>query len=261
MATAHAEPPVGTLRAVDRPADPRPVWTAEDEAEHPGSIPEEWWWWGWTTDPGTLAGWFVGLSLRGRSFDYWAGVVGLLPDRSYLYLAELDGRGRRHGLELKPAELWADHECDRPFRQWSIGNEGYAVALDDPDAAWDRAYGERMPLAIDVEWLASGPPDPLPGTVAAVGYEQLGEFDALIEWPGGPTRWSGPCRRAHVWGATMPADPAPTTAHTVPWRAPLTRADGRRVEQTLSEAGWWHGDAGHLVPGTNGPVPGTNGHG
>ena len=29
--------------------------------------------------------------------------------------------------------MWADHVCDVPFHQWSVGNEAHGVLLDEPD--------------------------------------------------------------------------------------------------------------------------------
>ena len=39
--------------------------------------------------------------------------------------------------------LWAEHVCDAPMEQWTVANETYAAALDDPDEALGRAYGAR----------------------------------------------------------------------------------------------------------------------
>ncbi|MCU1388496.1 MAG: hypothetical protein JWL72_1834, partial [Ilumatobacteraceae bacterium] len=73
---------------------------------------------------------FIGLELRGSRYDYWAGLVRV--DEPYLYIEELDGADLRAGLEIKPSQMWADQVCDVPFRQWSLGNEGHGVLLDDP---------------------------------------------------------------------------------------------------------------------------------
>lgn len=204
-----------------------PIFSAADEAEHADVGVEAWWWWGWTA--GADTGWFIGLELRQRRFDYWAGL--LRPGHPYLYLAELDGIGRRPGLELKPAELWADHACDAPFGQWSLGNEGYGVLLDDPTDACGQAYGQRVPLAMDIEWGSTSEARPIER-----GYTQDGEFDAVIEILGGPVTFSGPARRAHVWG--MPYVPSSVAMPIDAPRAPYRRSDGRCVDQVLSSAGW-----------------------
>ena len=139
-------------------------------------------------------GLFVGLELRGRRFDYWAGLV--RAGEPYLYVEELDGTGLREGLEIKPPEMWADHTCDVPFRQWSLGNEAHGVLIDDPFEVVHRPYGAPAPVTFDVEWYATGEPRPI-----AHGYQQAGEIDAEIELTDGVLALDGAGHRVHVWGA------------------------------------------------------------
>lgn len=199
-----------------------------DEGEHTDVAVESWWW--WTRDETADIGLFVGLEVRGRRFDYWCGLV--RSGAPYLYAAELDGLGRRDGLELKPAEMWADHVCDIPFTQWSVANELYAVLLDDPHDACGRAYGERVPVAADIEWAAAGDPE----AFGERGYRQRGEADVVVELKAGNLRFSGPAERLHVWGVPfVPADLALPVG--VP-HAPYRRTDGRCVNQVLTSQGW-----------------------
>ena len=137
---------------------------------------------------------FVGLQLRGRSFDYRAGLT--RTGRAPLYIEELNGTGRRAGLELKPPEMWADHTCDLPYQQWSLGNEAHGVLLDTPSDVLDRPYGTPVPVTFDIEWYAAGDPAAMVG-----GYEQAGEIDAQIELTDGVLHLVGPAHRLHVWGA------------------------------------------------------------
>ena len=58
-------------------------------------------------------------------------------------------------------EMWADHVCDAPLRQWSVGNEAHGVLLDDPEEAWRRAHGTLVPVTFDVEWHAIAAPTAL----------------------------------------------------------------------------------------------------
>lgn len=214
-----------------------------DELRHPDTAVEAWWWWGSGTVAGLgTVGLFVGFELRGRRFDYWAGLV--REDEPYLYVEELDGTGLRAGLEIKPPEMWADHVCDVAFHQWSVGNEAHGVLLDDPTEAWRRAHGDPVPVTFDVEWYASADPEPLGDLVAgAGGYRQLGEIDARIELLEGPLHVVGPAERVHVWGtAHLPTSFAmPTDLRGL--RAPYRRADGGLVDQVLTVAGGhprWH---------------------
>lgn len=217
-------------------------WTDRDEERHPDAPVEAWWWWGAGEtvlgDERNRGGVVVGFELRGATFDSWAGLV--RAGRPYLYVEELDGRGLRAGLEVKPPEMWAGHTCDRPFQQWSLGYEAHGVLLDDPTEAWRRAHGDVVPVTFDVEWYATAAPSPLadlpPG---ADGYEQVGEVDVRVELLEGVLALEGPARRVHVWGApyvprslAMPIDHAGL-------RAPYRRRDGTPVDQVLTDAGWW----------------------
>ena len=136
---------------------------------------------------------FIGLRVSGARFDYRAGL--LRAGLPVVYVEELDGVGRRAGLELKPPEMWADHACDVPMRQWSLGNEAHGVLLDDPADMVGRPFGAPLPVAFDVEWYATGPVVKVPN-----GYEQAGEVDAEVQLPEGIVAFTGPSHRLHVWG-------------------------------------------------------------
>jgi hypothetical protein len=202
---------------------------AADELRHGDVAAEAWWWWGWNA--AATAGLYVGFELRGNRFDYWAGLV--RRAEPYLLVEELDGVGLRRGLEIKPPQMWADHQCDVPFRQWSLGNEGHGVLLDDPEEAWRRAHGTLVPVTFDVEWGSDG-------AVSAIdhGYEQRGEVDARVELTEGVVPIVGPAHRVHVWGVPhLPSDLAmPLGAHAL--RGPYRRSDGIDVDQALTPSGW-----------------------
>jgi hypothetical protein len=214
-----------------------------DELRHPDVGVEAWWWWGSGTVPDVGAvGLFVGLELRGRRFDYWAGLV--REDEPYLYIEELDGTGLRAGLEIKPPEMWANHDCDLAFQQWSLGNEAHGVLLDDPTEAWRRAHGDPVPVTFDIEWHATRRAAQLDDLVpGASGYRQVGVIDAVVELLEGPLHVVGPAERVHVWGAAhLPTSFAmPTDLRGL--RAPYRRSDGGLVDQVLTVAGGqarWH---------------------
>ena len=207
--------------------------TDADEARHADVAVEAWWWWGSTvrSAPEADAGVFVGIELRGRRLDYWAGLV--RAGEPYLYIEELDSADLREGLEIKPPQMWADHVCDVPFRQWSLGNEAHGVLLDEPDEAWRRAFGTVVPVTFDIEWYAAGDPG-----VIDHGYEQLGEVDVQIELTSGVFAFTGPGRRVHVWGVPyMPSSFAMPLARPG-LRAPYRRSDGVNVDQVLTDR-WW----------------------
>ena len=229
---------------------PVPPLVASDEQRHPDARVEAWWWWGTAAD--LSAGVVVGFELRGNRYDYWAGL--LRVDEPYLYIEELDGGDLRSGLEIKPAQMWADHVCDVPFRQWSLGNEAHGVLLDDPQEAWRRAYGTLVPVTFDVEWYgaldAVSRLDGLPA--GGDGYRQIGEVDVQIELTSGVLAFTGPAERVHVWGVPyMPSSFAMPVAPSG-MRAPYRRSDGVLVDQVLTDR-WWANVVG-LDGGPGGPV-------
>lgn len=219
---------------------------ASDEQRHPDVAVEAWWWWGAAAD--LSSGVVVGFELRGGRYDYWAGLVRV--DEPYLYIEELDGADLRGGLEIKPAQMWADNVCDLPFRQWSLGNEAHGVLLDDPEEAWRRAYGTLVPATFDVEWYGALDAvtrlDDLP--TGGDGYRQIGEVDVEVELTSGVVAFSGPGERVHVWGVGyMPSSFAMPIAPSG-MRAPYRRSDGVLVDQVLTDR-WWANVVGRSTGG------------
>lgn len=213
----------------------------DDELRHRAAPVEAWWWWGRADDGhgGVAAAWFVGLELAGPTVHYWAGLA--RRDERYLYVEDLDGSSLRNGLEIKPPEMWAGHECDDPFRQWSLGNEAHGVVLDDPALALERPFGDLAPVTFDIEWFSDTVPEPVRGPMTATGdgYTQTGRFDARIELAEGVLAFEGEAERLHVWGAAhLPFDP-PRPDDGQSLLAPYRRADGRAVVQVATPIGWW----------------------
>ena len=216
--------------------------SAIDEQRHPDVAVEAWWWWGSAED--LSAGVYIGLELRGTRFDYWAGLVRV--GEPYLYVEELDGRDLRSGLEIKPPQMWADHVCDVPFGQWSLGNEAHGVLLDDPTEAWRRAFGTLVPVTFDIEWYAGGPSD-TSLTALPRGYRQIGEVDVQVELTDGVVAFTGPSERVHVWGVPYLPSSFAMPIVSSGLRAPYRRHDGVNVDQVLTDR-WWATTVG-LPPG------------
>lgn len=219
------------------------MFAKDDELRHVGAAVEAWWWWGRGLDPaGRLAlAWFVGLELAGPAVHYWAGLA--RRGEPYLYVEDLDGRSLRQGLEIKPPEMWAGHDCDVPFSQWSLGNEAHGVLLADPGEVRRRPFGDRTPITSDIEWYACGEPETVDVVPGALGYRQRGEFDARFETADGVIAAVGAAGRIHVWGApwrppldaALPADIETGSSLRLPYR----RSDGTAVEQVVTPDGWW----------------------
>jgi hypothetical protein len=178
---------------------------ADERAHVPG--PEPWWQETWVfdfwTDDGL--GGFTWLTLLNglRRAWYWAALV--QPGRPLLYLADVDVPLPTTGLELRSEGLWASHDCEAPFEQWTVANEAYAVALEHPDEALGRGYGRPEPVAFDIEWYAASPAVALSGTS---GYAQAGTVDAVIELGQGRLEVEASSRRRHWWGRPPVGEPA-----------------------------------------------------
>jgi len=148
---------------------------------------------------------------------------------------------------VKGEALWAEHTCDDPMAQWSIGNETYASAIDDPDEALGRAYGDPTPIAFDLEWYATRPPSPLEPTgdraAVDVGYEQVGVVHGAVEILGEPRLelTEVPAHRWHRW-TSRTAGFGPLTLPEVRAhagvRAPFAFPDGSFSDLVLTPEGW-----------------------
>ena len=204
-----------------------------DERPHPGAAVDEWVFAAWAND-GTF-GVVSGHRLLGGRAWYWSALV--RAGRPLLHLAEWEVRVRPDPFVVKAPEMWAEHHCDAPLEQWSIGNEAYFAAFDDPSEALGRGYGVPTPTAIDLEWYAVGEP----GSIAH-GFVQEGVVHGAIEVAGEPTTQLSevPARRWRRWSPRAGLDPVALTtvvAHTG-LRAPFAFPDGAVADWVVSPSGW-----------------------
>jgi hypothetical protein len=225
---------------------------AFDDAPHPGAAIEEWVFAAWNAD-GTL-GLISGHRIVGRVAWYWAALARAgLP---LLHVTDFEVPRRADPFIVKGEGLWAEHHCVAPLEQWSVGNEAFASALEDPDDALGRAYGDPTPMAFDLEWYASAPPSPLepPGERAGYefGYEQRGVVHGTIEMVSEPSIELAEiaAHRWHRWVTTSDPHHQPSetpslgplvlpnaVAHTGV-RAPFAFPDGTTSDLVLSPRGW-----------------------
>jgi hypothetical protein len=181
-----------------RPADERP--------HRPGPDPgwEESWHFDFAAADGSLGG-FVRLALRpgdGTAW-YWAYLAG--PRRAVVVVRDHELDPPRAGaLEVRGPGLWAQVVCETPLDHWSAGLEAAGVALEDPAEGLRGERGHPVPLGLDLEWEATGPPvadDPgyaLPALVhgeVLVGVERLA-LDGRGWWV---HRWGAPPWREDGW--------------------------------------------------------------
>jgi hypothetical protein len=172
--------------------------------------------------------WLTLLPVQRRAW-YWCALA--RDGLPLLHVADIDLPLPTVGLRVRTTGLWADHQCEAPFEQWTVRNECHAVALDDPADALGRAYGTAAPIAIDLEWYAAGPPSATPG-----GYSQAGEGHAVIEVVGGPLEVVGGAARSHTWGPLALPDGRDDSQDGAV--AYLRGPGSLTVERRLTAAGW-----------------------
>jgi hypothetical protein len=206
-----------------------------DDRRHAGATVEEWVFAAWTPD--AHIGVVSGHRLASGGDWYWAALVEV--GRPLLHLAEWDVVRRADPFIVKAPEMWAEHHCVAPMEQWSIGNEAHAAALDEADEALGRAYGVPTPMAMDLEWYATGAAELIDD-----GYRQVGVLHGLIELLGRPNLDLAeiPAVRWHRWsrdpaGVMGPVALAAVVAHTG-LRAPFAFPNGTVADWVLTAAGW-----------------------
>lgn len=113
------------------------------------------WWWGEGPAGGSLLGGVVRLATGGgRSAAF---ECGLLPGggRTVLLADHAVPTPAGGGMELRASGLWAEAVVEEPGEHLSVGLEAFAVAVDDPDDAWQGGpdhlfHGERLPVGLDL---------------------------------------------------------------------------------------------------------------
>jgi len=218
------------------PSGPESLFDPVHEQPHPGLI-DEWVFAVW--QPDGSEGLVSGHRLLGQRSWYWSALV----DRTgpLLHLTEWDVVVRRFDpLIVKAPEMWAEHQCDEPMKQWTIGNEGFFVALDDPADALDRPYGTPRPLSADVEWYAT-----VPASAIDHGFAQVGVAHGTVELLHRPNVefTEAPARRWRRWGPTLDRLTIETEAASPDaLRSPFLFPDGSIADWFLTADGWFEQD-------------------
>ena len=204
-----------------------------DDLPHADAAAEEWVFAAWTPDG--LAGVVSGHRLTASGDWYWSALV--QAGHPLLHVTEWNVVRRSDPFIVKAPEMWAEHHCVARMEQWSVGNEAHAAALDDPDEALGRAYGAPTPMAMDLEWYATGAAERIDA-----GYRQPGVSHGLIELLDRPNLelTEIPALRWHRWSRDADLGPVPleaVVAHTG-LRAPFAFPNGTVSDWVLSPAGW-----------------------
>jgi hypothetical protein len=119
---------------------------------HEGVEIEEWTFSWWASDA-SMAG-FTMYRLFGRRGAWYCWGLSRV-DEPFVQVVECDISLRRDPMIAKAEAFWAEYTCESPFEQWTVGNETYAVELDDPAEGLGRGYGNAVPIASDLEWYAT----------------------------------------------------------------------------------------------------------
>lgn len=201
-----------------------------DELPHDGVV-DEWVFATWLPDGS--AGLVSGHRLIGRRAWYWSALV--QAGFPVLHLAEWDVAVRSDPFVVKAPEMWAEHHCDAPLEQWSVGNEAHFVALDDAGEGLGRAYGSLVPMATDVEWYATADPAPI-----GSGFEQAGVVHGIVELLGRPDVEfvEAPAHRWRRWDEALGPLEIPTVRAHTRLRAAFAFPDGQRADWVVSPDGW-----------------------
>jgi hypothetical protein len=213
--------------------------TAVDDARRAegrhDAVVEEWLFACWSATVGIVSGYRVFARPPGGPVVpawYWAALARV--GAPLLHVTDWEVPPRPDPLLVKSAGLWAEHICDAPLEQWTIANETYAAALDDPDDALGRGYGTTTALAWDLEWYATAPAEAVPD-----GYQQRGVVHGVVELPDGRLELGEiAAHRWHRWGDELgPVELPGAFAHTG-IRAPFAFPDGSVADWALTPDGW-----------------------
>jgi len=213
------------------------------DGRHRSATVEEWVFAAWTAD--AALGVISGHRIVGRTAWYWAALA--REGQPLLHITDFEVPVRTDPFIVKGEALWAEHTCDDPMAQWTIGNETYASAIDNADDALGRAYGDPTPIAFDLEWYATGPATPLEPTgdraAVDVGYEQVGVVHGVIDILGEARLEliEVPGHRWHRWTSHTtgfgPLTLPEVRAHAGV-RAPFAFPDGSVSDLVLTPEGW-----------------------
>jgi hypothetical protein len=110
-------------------------------------------------------------------------------------------RGR--ALEVRGEGLWGDLTCETPLEHWSFGMEAFGLLIDDPGVLLHDGdeIGERLPVGLDLEWEAFGPPFEHPHAAQPRGrYQHAGRVTGEIAVGSERIAVDAMGERDHAWG-------------------------------------------------------------
>lgn len=155
---------------ISRPPDG--LFVADDRV-HADAEMEEWTFSWWSSDA-SMAGFTMYRLIAGKPAWYCWGLS--REGEPLVQVVECDITRRADPMIAKAEAFWAEYTCESAFEQWTVGNETYAVELDDPAEGLGRSYGNAVPIASDLEWYATER-----ATLIENGYSQAGVLMGDIE--------------------------------------------------------------------------------
>lgn len=190
----------------------------DDERPHEPPAPDgaswcETWWFEVASSDG------AGVAVRAVSWPalsctwYWAHVA--LPDGTRIAVRDHDLPPPASGrILVRGDQFWADHVAEEPLAFWTIGLETYGVRVEDPVDALESEFGERMPVAFELELESVASAAPFgrgEGGAASTGavatrsaagyYEQVCAVHGEVHiGPSTSIGLSGRGARGHSWG-------------------------------------------------------------
>lgn len=99
--------------------------------------------------------------------------------------------------EIRTEGLWADYTVETALDHVSVGVEAFAVGVDDPAAVYGDLRGDRVPLALDLEWETDGGVYPYPGVTR---YEVPCRVHGEVTVGSEQLQIDGFGQRDHSWG-------------------------------------------------------------
>jgi len=108
-------------------------------------------------------------------------------------------------LFLKSDSLWVDYDCRVPLQQWELKVEAYGVRVRDGHDLLDSDFGERVPVALDLQLQGMGAPAFWPqlnaqSSAPAARYEQPCRFFGEVVVGTNTYEVDSLGERDHSWG-------------------------------------------------------------
>jgi hypothetical protein len=180
-----------------------------DERRHKPEGTSLWWGESWGFDfatrtaDGEALGGFTRITVypRQQKCWFWAGIAS--ENRSYVLCRDHDlALPTTPILELRGGSLWTHAICETPLEHWTVAMEAYALSFDDPFEAWRTEHGDRIGLALDLEWesIQNTAFKNSSAHLSSVRYDVPCEVNGILqlgegEWTIAANGW-----RHHEWG-------------------------------------------------------------